>query len=175
MGDRNLTEPGRSMEQLLTRLQSGQQRTQNRQRWPGAIQRTAVDGGSTTMTGSAVATLAAIDLDAGTWAVFGRAGVDISSTPAAPVFTGTEEFVVSMNVLQRDTTLVMEQLDVDSWSPAVTEVAWTGGHYAASVVLFGSLTYEIETTVTLSVAAVDDASAAHLIPWRGGKLMALPF
>lgn len=175
MSYRKLREPNRAMTQLLAGLTQQQARTQNRQRWPGAIQRTTVEGAAAASTNNTVVTLASVDLEPGTWALFGRAGVQISSTNGTPTFTGTEVFSVTMNVLRRDTTEILEELDADFWCPATEDYPWSGGFYAASVILFGSMTHDEQTTVVVTVSADEGDTADHIVPWRAGKIMALPF
>lgn len=175
MSDRKLREPNHAMKQLLTGLSQQQARMQNRQRWQGAIQRTTTEGAAAATTNNSEVTVASVDLEPGAWAVFGRAGVQISSTNGTPTFTGTEAFTVRMNVLRRDTSTILEELDIDFWCPATEDYPWTGGFYAASVTLFGSMTYDEQTTVVVVASADDGDAADHIIPWRAGKIMALPF
>lgn len=175
MGARDLGEPSRAQEKLLRDLTQGMRRSQNRQQWAGAIQRTTAEGSAATTTNGSLTTLSSIDLEPGTWAVIGRAGVAISSTNGVPTYTGREAFSIKMNVLRRDSTEILEELDAEVWSPAVDSDVWATGFYSDSKMLFGSMTYEIQTTVVITASVSDSGSAAHIVPWRAGKLMALPF
>lgn len=175
MSARDLSEPRRAGLQMLERLRTGQARSENRQQWAGAIQRTTTEGVAAVVSNNTRVTLSAINVDPGTWAVFGRAGVQISSTPGVPTFTGREIFTVRLNVLDRETQAFREELDFDTWSPAVESDAYAGGSYAHSVMLFGSMTYETPTTIVVVGSADELYGADHIIPWRAGKLMALPF
>lgn len=175
MGARDLGEPSRAQEKLLRDLVTGQRRSQNRQQWTGAIQRTTTEGSGAATTNGSQVTLSSIDLEPGTWAVFGRAGVQISSTNGVPTFSGREAFTIKMNVLRRDSTDILEELDAEVWAPAVDSEVWATGFYSASAMLFGSMTYDAQTTVVVVGSTLDSGSAAHIIPWRAGKLMALPF
>lgn len=173
--DRELLEPNLALSQRLTALTAGLAVTRNRQRWPGAIQQTTLEGGGAATTAIVPIIPSSLHLEPGSWFLIARVGVQISSTPGTPTFSGTEAFFVQLRVVNATGSALVEVLDEDVWSPATTPEAWTGGYYADSRVLFGSGTYE-EPTIAQIVAYSDDTGAAdHLVPWRAGKINALPF
>lgn len=175
MSDRRLLEPNRALAQTLAGLRNGQARTQNRQRWPGAIQHTVAEGTNSATSNGTLATLAAVNLEPGTWFVIARAGVQISSTAGSPLFSGTEVFTTSLKVHKRDIATPLETVDQDVWSPAVDSVTGTNVAYSQAIILFASFTFDFRTTVVLSGSSDDPVAADHTVTWRGGKIEALPF
>lgn len=175
MTARKLLEPERAMSQTMSGLVNAQQRTANRQSWPGAMQQSASELFASTASTGVEFRLGSVTLDPGGWGLIARAGVQISSTPGVPTFTGTETFVVRLKAYDETGVTLLETVDADFWAPAVTEDQWTGGYYADSCLVFGQIKYDETVMVVLSVACTDAEGASHIIPWRAGKILALPF
>lgn len=175
MGDRRLTEPALAMAQTIANLRNAQRQGFNRQRWPGAIQRTVTEGTGAATTNGTQVSLGAVNLEPGTWFVIARAGVSISSTSGAPVFTGAEAFTARLELLERDSLTVLEVLDQEIWAPAVDSYVGANVAYSQATILIGSLTYDVQTTVKITASSDEPVGADHVVGWRGGKIIALPF
>jgi hypothetical protein len=173
--DRELLEPDRALGQRLQRLTAGLAETRNRQRWQGAIQKTTTEGGGGALTNNTEVVVSSLTVEPGRWFIMARAGIQISSTPGGPEYTGSESFFVDLRAYDLATQVFLEELDSDFWAPAVLSEPWTGGFYAASAVLFGTGSWESPISIQVVGRADDTGSADHIIPWRGGKIIALPF
>lgn len=178
MSDRNLPNPDRALQDLLSLQTRKLGETRLRQRWSGKVRTfpdSTVPGNTrTSFSPDGFDTVGVGQLDPGAWVVLARVILSVENSITAQWFTGRETAQVRLYQLGEDQSL-LEELDLSFAAPASTpEPFWGSGFLDLQMNMFGFITSDAPLTIAVIAQVWDTEQAAHPVTWRT-KMMALPF